>query len=168
MTAMLTYSRGFLVNRLFHLWGEFCLHVIIASTLGGYRTLDGQHLSRGTHIASTADVLRAIKEQRLSGPGLRWGDPAWTANKLNQLGPANQSKISLGIGSAPYEDFRRVRNFVIHSNAHTRSQFDAVALKYLLVTISVNDLLFHGLPGGATVMEGWVRDFQDAALDVVR
>ena len=69
--------------------------------------------------------------------------------------------------------FRQRINFTsnclkTHSNSYTRLGFDTVAVTYSLIGASVDDFLLHRLPGGGTVMEGWVRDFQDAALDAVR
>ena len=166
--TILHYSRGFLINRLFHLWGEFCRHVVVASALGGYRTLGGITLPGAPQIRSVSDILTTIQAQSIVGPGLRWGDPRWTTNKIGRIQPANLQQITLGVGAAPYDEFRRVRNFVIHSNPHTRLEFDAVTVTYSLMGVSADDLLLHRLPGGGTVMEGWVRDFQVAALNTVR
>lgn len=168
VSTLLPYSRGYLVNRLFHLWGEFCRHVVTASALGGYKTLNGNKLTGAQGISNISDILAIIKEASLSGPGLRWGEPAWTVRKANKIQPVNLQQITLGISAVPYDEFRRVRNFIIHSNPHTRSEFDMLATRYSLFGASADDLLLHRLPGGATVMEGWVRDFQIAALDVVR
>lgn len=165
---LLGYSRGFLVNRLLHLWGEFCRGVVMASALGGYRTLSGVLLANAPQIASLPDILTAIGRSSMTGPGLRWGDPVWTAQKVRTIQPANVHQITLGIGTAPYTNFAKVRNFVVHSNPHTRSQFDSVAFAYSLIGVSADDLLLHRLPGGGTVMESWVRDFQYAALNAVR
>ena len=168
VSTLLPYSRGFLVNRFFHLWGEFCRHVVTASALGGYTTLHGMHLTGAQGIANVFDILSTIKMTSISGPGLRWGDPSWTVQKANKIQPANLQQITLGVSAVPYDDLRRVRNFIIHSNPHTRSEFNSVALRYSLIGVTADGLLLHKLPGGATVMEGWVRDFQLAALETVR
>ena len=166
--VVLRHSRNSLVNRLFHLWGEFCRHVIVASALGGYTTVGGVFLVSAPRIQSISDILNTMRVQSITGPSIRWGDPQWTGAKLNLIGPANLQQILLGVGSAPYDEFRRVRNFVIHSNPHTRLNFDSVALSYSLVGVDPDGLLLHRLAGGGTVMESWVRDFQAAALDAVR
>ena len=166
--TLLAYSRGFLVNRFFHLWGEFCRHVVTASALGGYRTLDGVLLNSAQGIACVSDILETINKPSIVGPGLRWGDPNWTVQNANKIQPANLEQIKLGVSAVPYEDVRSVRNFIIHSNSHTRLKFDIVALKYSLFSVNADDLLLHRLPGGGTVMEAWVRDFQSAALDAIR
>ena len=162
------YSRGFLVNRLFHLWGEFCRGLVVASALGGYKRLNGVLVGRAPNISRPSDIPQVIKEKSVAGPGLRWEDPTWTARKVNQLQLNNGRQILLGIGAAPYDDLRRVRNFVVHPNPHTRSEFEVVAVTYSLFGVDSDDLLLHRLPGGGTVMEGWVRDLQSAALDAVR
>ena len=168
MARVLSHSRGFLVNRLSHLWGEFCRHVVVASALGGYRTLNGVLLTSAPQIGGVPDILTAIGATSMTGPGLNWGYPTWTVKRVSTIQPANRNHITLGIGSAPFEEFRCVRNFVIHSNPHTRSEFDAVAATYSLVGVLPDDLLRHRLPGGGTVMESWIRKFQMAALEVVR
>ena len=167
MDKILRHSRGFLVNRLSHLWGEFCRHVIVASALGGYRTVNGVLLGSAPQIGSVSDILTVMGVNSMTGPGLNWGDPTWTARRVSRIRPANRNQITLGIGSAPFDEFRCVRNFVIHSNPHTRSQFDSIAATYSLVHALPEDLLLHRLPGGATVMENWVKKFQMAALEVV-
>lgn len=166
--TLIRYSRGFLVNRLFHLWGEFCRHVVVASALGGYRTLGGVLLSGAPQIGNLDDILRMFNERSITGPRLRWGDPRWTVNNAKKIQPANLNQITLGIGAAPYDDFRRVRNFMVHSNPYTRSEFEMVAISYSLFGANAEDLLLHRLPGGGTVMESWVLDFQAAALNAVR
>ena len=165
---MLAQNRGYLINRLFHLWGEFCMHVVVFSTLGKCRTLNGSLLRNATGIANQQDILHKINAKSITGPGMRWGDPKWTAQNAKKLQPVNLQQITLGLGVAPYNDFRRVRNFVIHSNKHTRGEFNKVALAHALFEISTDDLLLHKLPGGATLMESWVLDFQIAALDAIR
>ena len=167
LSVLLGNSRGFLINRLLHLWGEFCRGVVVASSLGGYSTLSGQRLRNAPQIGSLSDILRVIKEPRISGPGLKWEDPSWTVRKISRIRPANLQQINLGVAGAPYDEFRRVRNYVIHNNYHTRSQFDILSSKYSMIGVDVDDLLLSRLPGGATVFEAWVTDFQTAAMTTV-
>ena len=162
------YSRRFLVNRLFHLWGEFCRGLVVASALGGYRRLNGVLAGSALNISRPSDIPLVIKEKSIVGPGRRWEDPKWTAGKVNLLKLTNEQPILLGIGAVPFDDLRRVRNFVIHPNPHTKSEFEAVAVGYSLFGVDPYDLLMYRSPGGGTVMEGWVRDLQSAALDAVR
>lgn len=162
------YSRGFLVNRLFHLWGEFCRLIVIESALGGCRTLSGIVLANAPNIFRISDIPPKIRMRPIAGPGLRWEDPSWTTKQANTLMLANRSQISLGVGSAPYDAFRRVRNFVIHPNPHTQAEFAVVALRFSFLSAKPEDLLLSRLPGGGTVMESWVQDFQVAALNVIR
>ena len=168
LDSLFSYSRGFLVNRLFHLWGEFCRHVVIASALGGCRRLNGVVVGTAPNISRLSDILRVIRERSVAGPGIRWEDPKWTTVRVNLLRLNNSQQILLGIGAAPYDDLRRVRNFVVHANPHTRSEFEVVAVRYSLFSVDSDDLLLYRLPGGGTVMEGWVRDLQSAALEAVR
>lgn len=166
--TIIGYSRGFLVNRLFHLWAEFCRLVVIESALGGCRTLSGTILVNAPNISRVSDIPPIINERAIAGPGLNWGAPRWTAQRANTLKLANRSQISLGLGSAPYDTWRRVRNFVIHPNPYTRAEFDVVAFRYSLIGVEPGDLLLLRLPGGGTVMESWLQDFKDAAMNVIR
>ena len=165
---VLRHSRGFLVNRFFHLWGEYCRHATVVSALGGCKTIGGNLLNSAPMVRNISDILGVIGEASITGPGMRWGDPRWTTRKVNRIQPTNLQQIKLGISAPPYDDLRRIRNFVIHSNPHTHSEFDTVAIAYSLMGASVDDLLLHTLPGGGTVMESLIRQFQYAAIDVVR
>ena len=164
---MIEYTRKYLVNRLFHLWGEFCRSVVVASALGGYFTLNGQIVSKAPTIRYRSDIPQAIKSRGIVGPGLRWEDPQWTSVRVDRLQIANAQQVKLGIGAAPFNQFRPVRHFVIHSNSHTRAEFETVANSYLLFDVEPNDLLLHRLSGGGTVLERWIREFQVSARSAV-
>ena len=166
--GLITYSRLFLMNRLFHLWGELCRSLVEASALGRCSTLSGFVINRAPNIKYKSDITKVIGMSSLVGPGLRWEDPAWTSKKIDALQLMNGQQLKLGIASAPYQDFRRVRNFIIHSNSHTRRQFETVANRYLLFGAEPEVLLLHKLPGGRTIIETWVDEFQVAALSAVR
>ena len=160
-------NRRFLVNRLFHLWGEFCRLAVIESALGGCRTLSGSILGSAPNISRVSDIPPIISQPSISGPRLRWGDPTWTTKQVNTLMLANRSQIILGVTSAPYDTWRRVRNFVIHPNPHTRAEFDTVAFRFSLIGAEPEDVLITRLPGGGTVMESWIQDFNIAAMNVI-
>lgn len=128
-------------------------------------TLGGQVVSRAPNVRHRSDIPGAIKARAIVGPGLRWEDPNWTSKRIDRLQLANQQQIKLGIASAPYDDLRRVRHFVVHANRHTRAEFDVIARRYALFGVGPHELLLHKLPGGATVLEGLVRDFQNAAFN---
>ena len=59
--SIVDYGRGFLVNRLFHLWGEFCRILVIESALGGRRTLSGTILGRSPSVSRVSDIPAIIK-----------------------------------------------------------------------------------------------------------
>lgn len=165
---LLLYSQGFLVNRLFHLWGELCRSLVEASAIGGYSTLGGHAITRAPNIKYKSDIPKLINVRSLAGPGLKWEDPAWTSKRIDTLQLANGQQLKLGIAAAPYEDFRRVRNFIIHTNPHTRGQFENVANRFLLFGVEPEVLLQYRVRGGGTLMETWVRQFQIAALNAVQ
>ena len=161
-------SRGFLVNRLFHIWGEFCMSLVVASAIGGYRTLKGVLINNAPGIRHVSDIPSVINERSIVGPRIHWEDPTWTASKVSLLRPANQHQITLGITAVPFLDFRSVRHFVVHPNSHTKVGFESVTRKHSLFRVGPYDLLLHRLPGGSTVLEGWVREFQIAAHTAVQ
>ena len=161
-------NRRFLVNRLFHLWGEFCMSLVVASAIGGYRTLKGVLISNAPGIRHASDIPSVIKERSIVGPRIRWEDPVWTTGKVSLLQPANQHQITLGIAAVPFEDVRSVRHFVVHPNRHTKNGFESVTRKHSLFRVGPSDLLLHRLPGGSTVLEGWVQEFQIAAHTAVQ
>ena len=164
---MIEYTRRYLVNRLFHLWGEFCRSIVVASAIGGYSTLSGQIVTKAPTIQHRSDIPQAIRSNRIVGPGLRWEDPQWTSVRVDRLQLANAQQVKLGIGAAPFNQFRPVRHFVIHANSHTRAEFEAIANSYLLFDVEPNDLLLHRLSGGGTVLERWIREFQVSAYNAV-
>jgi len=79
----------------------------------------------------------------------------------------NRAQIVLGLGAAPYDTFRRVRNLIVHPNAHTRAEFELIPVGFPLVGVEAEDLLLSRLPGGGTVFEDWGQDFKVAAMNVV-
>ena len=166
-TKLIENSRGYLVNRLFHLWGEFCKSLVVASAIGGYRTLKGIHINSAPGIRHVSDIPSAINESSIAGPRTHWEDPKWTTKKVNLLRPANQHQIVFGIASVPIDDFRKVRHFVVHPNSHTKDRFESVTRKHLLFRVGPHDLLSHRLPNGDSVLEGWIKEFQIAARTAV-
>jgi hypothetical protein len=167
LDTLIMNSRSSLVNRLFHLWGEFCRSVVVASALGGYTTLGGQVVTRAPNIKRQSDIPWAIGENRIVGIGLRWEDPQWTSVRVDRLQLANAQQVKLGIAAAPFYQFRPVRHFVIHSNAHTRAEFEVIAKSFSLFDVEPDDLLLHRLRGGGTVLERWIREFQVSAYNAV-
>ena len=160
-------SRGYLVNRLFHLWGEFCMSLVVASAIGGCRTLRGTLLNSTPGVRRISDIRRVIGVNPV-GPSSHWEYPKWTTDQVSKLQPTNEQRIKLGVASVPMEDFSKVRHFVVHPNRHTKVGFMSVSRKHSLFQVGPNDLLLHRLPGGSTVLEGWVQDFQVAAYNAVQ
>ena len=161
-------SRSHLVNRLFHLWGEFCMSLVVASAIGGYRTLNGVILNSVPGIKYVSDVQRVINVSPIVGPRSHWEYPNWTTNKITLLKPTNEQQMKLGIASVPMGDFSKVRHFVVHPNRHTRVGFESVTRRHLLFRVGPHDLLLHKLPGGSTILEEWVQEFQVAAYNAVQ
>ncbi len=161
-------SRAFSTIRLLHLWGEFTRVVVVRSALGGCYTVSGAHVNAAPGVTSVRDILVVIKQPQLSGPRLYWDTPEWTSKQVSQLRIQNGAQVTLGLGAAPVDDLRRVRNFLTHPNSHTKSEYEGLTRRKSLVGANPDDLLRSRTPGGATLLESWVIDFQTAALNTIR
>jgi len=160
-------ARYFLIHRLLHLWSEFCRSVVVMSALGNCLSLSEQLIPAAPGISSYKDVSVLVKP-RLSGPGTRWENPSWASYQASQLGVTNQSQLSLGFGGAPFNNYRIVRNFVIHPNSFTRSEYVQLTRNFGKLGLGPEALLVSPVAGGATQLETWVIDFQVAALNAIR
>ncbi len=156
-----------LLNRLLHLWGEYCRHLTLLSALGGSRTLGGSPIAAAPGISTVSDVRNKIRP-RFVGPGTRWEDPHWALNHAVQLQITNINQISLGLGAAPAQEVKTIRNFLIHPNEHTNAEYLNLARTLGQPRLRPWILLRNRLPGGGTILESWITDFQNAAYNAAR
>ena len=158
------HGRAFLVVRLISLWAEFCKEIVLKSALGA-TTISGTAIPRAPGIRSVADV-RA--KEKLSGIGANWHWQKYCMENAQKLAIRNYSQVSLGVGSAPTKSLMDIRNFVVHPNQSTRSDY-VLAVRAIGVQLQEpDDLMRQRVVGGATLFEQWVFDFQDAALNAVK
>ena len=155
-----------LVNRLLVLWGEYCRTLVIASAFGNALTINGLQLTPAPGVTSLANIKAILGNDFGAGPGTRWEDTNWALQRARRLNPANQNEINLGFGSAPSSDLKLVRNYLIHPNRHTRFKyFHELVPTYSPVRLEPYPFLTNRLPGGSTVLESWIADFQIAAYN---
>ena len=162
-----TAGKAYLVNRLQMLWGEYCRNLIILSARGNVLTIRGNLLAPGTGGGGLPRIKRIGKDFS-SGPGTRWDDLKWALEKAGQLMPVNLNQIGLGLGTAPSADLKVVRNFLIHPNQRTKSDYLKLARYLGYPDLEPNSLLAADWGDGVDVIGSWVKQFQDSALEAAR
>ena len=159
-------SKVQLVNRLMVLWGEYCRNLVIASAFGNAITLNGVRLGPAPGINGLAQIKAKLGNDFGAGPGTRWEERDWALRRAMRLNPVNQNEISLGFGTAPSGNLKLIRNYLIHPNRHTRSKYyQELVPVYSAAGLEPYSLLMHRLPGGSTVIESWIADFQISAYN---
>ena len=155
-----------LVNRLLVLWGEYCRNLIIASAFGNAITINGLRLVPAPGVNTLAHIRSTLGRNFGAGPGTRWEETVWATQQANQLNPVNQDQISLGLGTAPDESLKLVRNYLVHPNEHTRRRYyrELVPI-YTRLRMEPYEFLANRLQGGSTVLESWISEFQIAAYN---
>ena len=155
-----------LINRLLVLWGEYSRNLIIASAFGNAITINGSRLVPAPGVTTLAHIRATLGRNFGAGPGTRWEETAWAIQRANQLNPVNQAQISLGLGTAPDESLKLVRNYLVHPNEHTRREYyhNLVPI-YSRLRMEPYAFLANRLQGGNSVLESWISDFQIAAYN---
>ena len=155
-----------MVNRLLVLWGEYCRNLVIASAFGNATTINGLRLVPAPGVITLAHIRATLGRNFGAGPGTRWEETAWVTQRANQLSPMNQTQIILGLATAPDQDLKLIRNYLVHPNEHTRSNYynDLVPI-YTRLRLEPYAFLTNRLQGGSTVLESWIADFQIAAYN---
>ena len=154
-----------LVNRLLVLWGEYCRNLVILSSLGGMLTLGNELLAPAPDITGSSRIRLKLGKAFGAGPGTHWDDSDWVYKRIDSLQPENADKIRQGLANAPVENLKAVRNYLIHPNQHTAANYQGLARQFSYISLEPKELLSNRLPGGGTVLESWVVDFQDAARE---
>lgn len=166
-TLIFESTSQFAVVRLWHLWSEYCKGLVLRSAIGDCVTLAGSEVSPAPGISTIGDILR-VSGKDLLGRNAQWDDAAWASKVANDLRISNYAQVSVAVGSPPLTLVRRVRNFIVHPNGHTRKLYDLETRSVGAVGVGVDHLLHERTPGGATRFESWVLDFRRAAIDAIR
>jgi hypothetical protein len=157
-------GRYFLLVSLISLWAEYTRELVVRSALGT--------ITNGGTLVPPAPGIRTVNDIKgivqLSGPGANWHWVTHAARKARRLGIRNYNQVTLGLGAAPVAQVMSVRNFVVHPNETTRSEYIQTTRNLRLLGLEPDDLLARRVPGGATVFEQWIADFQLAALNAAR
>lgn len=156
-----TAGKAYLVNRLQMLWGEYSRNLIILSSRGNALTISGNLLPPAPGFAGIRHILG---NHFSGGPGTQWDKPDWAIQRADQLNPANGSQIRLGLRTAPVDDLRVIRNFLVHPNRQTSSHYQTLAEALGFSGLAPQELLISSFEG-STVLESWIADFQLAAYN---
>ena len=154
-----------IINRLLVLWGEYCRNLVIQSAYGNVLTLQGNRLSTIPGINGFSDLRAKLGVDISAGPGTKWDEPTWAVQRARQLAPANFTQINLGVGFAPIDPLRVLRNYLVHPNEHTKGRYQDLAIQLGYPGRQPNELLKSNLQMGQTVFESWIAEFQIAAYN---
>ena len=161
-----TDSRKYLILRLQSLWAEFCRQIVIVSAIGGRLTLNGQLLAPAPGIRGFADTSKVIGP--LDARHAAWHQPSISIQAAQDLQVSNYHQLGLGLSSVNLTDLSRTRNYIVHPNERTRRNFAQTARNLGLFDVDPASLVTTIRPGGATLFEEWIGDFQAAATNAVR
>ena len=156
----------YLVNRLQVLWGEYCRNLIILSARGNAVTIGGNRLSPAQGIAGFAEIRHILGNDFGAGPRTYWGAPIWTRSQASKLNPGNFNQIDLGLGTAPVDQLKPVRNYLIHPNQNTRNLYQTLTQSLGYPGVEPRALLNSPSGVTGTVLESWIIEFQDAARNI--
>ena len=159
---------AFLVNQLQMLWGEYCRNLIILSARGNALTVAGKLISPAPGLAGFPQIKAVLGNSFGGGPNTHWDDRDWAIGRSNLLKPVNGNQINIGLGTAPIKDLKVVRNFLIHPNQRTKSDYLKLARYLGYPDLEPNSLLAADWGDGVDVIGSWVNPFQDSALEAAR
>jgi len=161
-------GRALMIIRLQLLWAEFCRELVVRSALGGYRTIAGSLLSRGSAVSNPQAIQQAVNKERKGRPPT-WHSPTFVVAIARSLGIQNHGQIYMALSQvSPVDDLRAIRNYIVHPGEATRMAYEQVTWKLSALGADPVSLLAFRVPGGATRFETWVADFKLMALNAVR
>lgn len=160
-------GRLFCVVRLQHLWGEFCRELILRSSVGGARTIEGTYLPRVSGVRQWKDVERIARETTGGRRDIPWHIPERSAQIVRKIAPKNANRIVTALSAvSPIDEIRAIRNYVVHPNRGTRVKYEAAARR-AGVSDSDPDILLTTkvYPGNVALFEYWAAQIQTIALN---
>jgi len=149
------------VIRLYDAWQRFCRGLIVFSSYGAY-TLNGNHIPE----APNSHLLNPSNPHQPFGPRWHgWGDSTQCIHAAQQIGIANFSQVSMGLGltPSPVDDLRKVRNFFAHRNIGTAQIAQQVAQSVGVQVQRPIELIKWVQSPGITVFEYWVIHLRQMA-----
>ncbi len=162
-------ARSFILIRLQMLWGQFCRELIIRSALGGYHTVSGTVLKKGTSVNDWKSVQVAVQKRS------NYGNPSWhianfSIDIAKNLRIQNYGEVSMALGGiSPMDYVIVVRNYVVHPDEKTRTKYEnTLRAMGIMVKIAPVSLLRSRVAGGANLFEQWVNELQTLAVNAIR
>jgi hypothetical protein len=156
-----TNVRSFCIIRLHDAWSRYCRELVVRSAACRPRSQTLGRLPRAAGVNQRGDVLGLV--QKLYGRPTwwepNWGRPGASIDAAKRVGIQNYAIVSAALGStpSPFEDIRRVRNYVTHPGEDTASEFRSV-VRLLGVTgrPTPEEFVSTTIPPGISVFESWV------------
>lgn len=168
-TAIHGHARYFMLIRLQALWGHFCRELILRSAIGGYSTVGGIRLHKGT-LAGDWNSIQNIVARRSNRGNPAWHIPNFSIDIARSIGIQNYRQVSTALGgTSPLNDVLRIRNYLVHPDGTTSSLYETVLrLRGMPTKTNPVDLLNTRIAGGASVFEAWITDLQLIAVNAVQ
>ena len=155
-------------------WGEFTEDLLLESVLGMLPTMGNPAPAAGglkTRAAAKRILKSAgacvIENQRLKGPV--WHAPWFAIEASTLIGLRNLTQLQAAL--IPTVTPKRIsdfRNYLVHPNATTRSNYQKLQEKLGMLRVETKDLLHQELKPGLPVFTAWVRELQGIAQDATR
>lgn len=148
-------------------WSEFSKSLITLSDVGGQTTLSGSTIPQNFSLSASRQRVRNAASTVAKKLGTNypvWHSCGFAVAVAEELGLLNTQAINLGLGgnlSADY--FTRVRNYVIHPEAGSRSKYASVAAAIGLPRAQPGQLLRSVQEGGGTLFRNWTEDLKTSA-----
>ena len=140
-------------------WGQFCHELLIKSAIGGYQTLKSGILNPAT-ISKPDDIYSAanIISNRRDFP---WHIPSYCVRLARAIGTQNYNQILMGLSiTAPIDDLRETRNYLIHPSRTTQLAYKRVTNKYGYPGLNPLSLLSTIQKSGKTLLHEWIESIR--------
>jgi hypothetical protein len=154
-------ARSFLLIRLQMLWGHFCRELIIRSAFGGYYTISGVVLRKGTLVTDWRSI-QAIVRRHSRNSHFPWHIANFSIRIARDLGINNYRQVSMSLGGlSPMDNIINIRNYVVHPDVFTKTYYE-ITVRALGITVNIDPirLMKSRVTGGASLFEQWVADLQ--------
>ena len=159
-------ARSFLIIRLQMLWGQLCRELIVRSALGGYYTISGTVLRKGSAVTDWRSI-QTIIQTRSRNRHIPWHIANFSMGVARDLRIQNYGQVSMSLGGiSPMENIINIRNYLVHPDKLTRTQYE-ITTRALGMTVIINpiQLMKSRVTGGASLLEQWIADLQTIAFN---
>ena len=160
-------GRERVIIKLQYYWGQFCQELLLKSAVGSYQTLTSGVLTPA-NISNVPDIY--VEANKISrGRNFPWHIPTYCTNLAKKIGTYNYNQIKSGLSiTAPINDLRSVRNYIVHPSKETQVAYKRVAIKYGQPNATPITLLSTAQSSGGTLFGDWVSSIRLMAEIAVR